>query len=192
MALPLLAVGKGVAALGNGLRSLASLKALGAGAGAIATGGTAATIYNTLNNPNLFNNDAQVPTNTPEYFVDDSGSDINLSKFIKPKNSLESLNNLHNLVSDSEDENESFRSAVEDLYHPTDIVSTDSEENQAMQNATTSLLSNGVAPIQAKQASLENQKPTGPSTQRNSLDGLSALLGLLALGAGGYYLGKKL
>lgn len=31
-----------------------------------------------------------------------------------------------------------------------------------------------------------------PKTNKNSLDGLGALLGLLALGAGGYYLGKKL
>lgn len=115
---------------------------------------------------------------------DDGASEQVMSAWYS--NKLDNLNKLKDI---------SAAMYAEDNIVPTVDLSTSpvnlSEEDQAFQNATFDLLSKGT-----KQKSIS---PTTSNTvtntlkkEKNSLDGLTGLLGLLALGGGAYYLGKKL
>lgn len=115
---------------------------------------------------------------------DDGASEQVMSAWYS--NKLDNLNKLKDI---------SAAMYAEDNIVPTVDLSNSpvnlSEEDQAFQNATFDLLSKGT-----KQKSVS---PTTSNTvtntlkkEKNSLDSLTSLLGLLALGGGAYYLGKKL
>ena len=135
--------------------------------------------------------DAAIPTqkfNPALNTFDDGASEQVMSAWYS--NKLDNLNKLKDI---------SAAMYAEDNVVPTVDLSNSpvnlSEEDQAFQNATFDLISNGIgskksSTIPTKTGSTTGTSVTGSSS--NALDPLMGLLGLLALGGGAYYLGKKL
>lgn len=101
------------------------------------------------------------------------------------KNHLELLNGLANVA----EEERALQNATQDLLAKgVEPKQSNTEEEEAMQNATNNLFSVGVG----KKQDFTGKTTTTNSNSGNWMDGLTGLLGLLALGGGAYYLGKKL